>query len=156
MHYAVVHRRAKLTAQHRVIYAIPCKTIKYHAFSHHQQGRIDFNTVNPSLSTPCRKKEISWVSGNLSGVGDRFPNTSRVLVEYKHSLIINLPTVEWEWEWIRKSFPVQGCGQVRIDSVKINPSLLMMRECHCIAIVEENSHTGCLRQLVCLHSARIS
>ena len=31
MHYAVVRRRVKLTAQHRVIYAIPCKTIKYHA-----------------------------------------------------------------------------------------------------------------------------
>ena len=27
MHYAVVRRRAKLTAQHRVIYAIPCNTI---------------------------------------------------------------------------------------------------------------------------------
>ena len=27
MHYAVVCRRAKLTAQHRVIYAIPCNAI---------------------------------------------------------------------------------------------------------------------------------
>ena len=27
MHYAVVRRRAKLTAQHRVIFAIPCNTI---------------------------------------------------------------------------------------------------------------------------------
>ena len=28
MHYAVVRRRAKLTAQHRVIFAIPCNTIR--------------------------------------------------------------------------------------------------------------------------------
>ena len=44
---------------------------------HHQQGRIDFNTVNPSLST--------GVSGNLSGVGDGFPNTSLVLVEHGYN-----------------------------------------------------------------------
>ena len=31
-------------------------------------------------------------------------------------------------EWIKKSFPVDS-GQGRIDSVKINPSLLMMRKC---------------------------
>ena len=32
------------------------------------------------------------VEGNLEGGGDGFPNTSRVLVEYGHSLIINLST----------------------------------------------------------------
>ena len=35
-------------------------------------------------------REISRVEGNLEGGGDGFPNTSRVLVEYGHSLIINI------------------------------------------------------------------
>ena len=34
----------------------------------------------------------SRVGGNLEGGGDGFPNTSRVSVEYGHSLIINLST----------------------------------------------------------------
>ena len=38
--------------------------------SHHQQGRT---------------LEI-WVSGNLSGVGDGFPNTSLVLVEHGYNV----------------------------------------------------------------------
>ena len=37
-------------------------------------------------------REILRVEGNLEGGGDGFPNTSRVLVEYGHSLIINLST----------------------------------------------------------------
>ena len=36
--------------------------------------------------------ESSRVEGNLEGGGDGFPNISRVLVEYGHSLIINLST----------------------------------------------------------------
>ena len=60
------------------------------------------------------------VEGNLEGGGDGFPNTSRVLVEYGQSLSINfLQGVDQE---------ILPCGQGRIDSVKINPSLLMMRE----------------------------
>ena len=40
MHYAVVRRRAKVTAQHRVIYAIPCNTMtnnqmQYNAMQYH-------------------------------------------------------------------------------------------------------------------------
>ena len=64
---------------------------------------------------PRAKPEV-----NLEGRGDGFPNTSRVLVEYRHSLgIIFLHVVDQE---------ILPCGQGRIDSVKINPSLLMMRE----------------------------
>ena len=86
--------------------------------SHHQQGRIDFNTVDRIFwSTPRRMiddermsvlhqnsggigksipsaLEISLdprdfprasPSGNLSGVGDGFPNTSLVLVEHGYN-----------------------------------------------------------------------
>ena len=61
--------------------------------------------------------------GNLSGlgVGDGFPNTSLVLVEHGYNLSasIFLQGVD------QKILP---CGQGRIDSVKINPSLLMMTD----------------------------
>ena len=48
----------------------------------------------PKISRDPRDfpREISRVEGNLEGGGDGFPNTSRVLVEYGHSLIINLST----------------------------------------------------------------
>ena len=38
------------------------------------------------ISLGLRSREISWVLGNLSGVADGYPNTSRVLVEYGHYL----------------------------------------------------------------------
>ena len=38
------------------------------------------------------KGGIGKVEGNLEGGGDGFPDTSRVLVEYGHSLIIKLST----------------------------------------------------------------
>ena len=60
------------------------------------------------------------VLGNLEGGGDGFPNTSRVLVEHGQSLSITfLQGVD------QKILP---CEQGRIDSVKINPSLLMMTD----------------------------
>ena len=34
------------------------------------------------ISLGLRPREISWVSGNLLGVGDGFPNTSLVLMEH--------------------------------------------------------------------------
>ena len=80
-------------------------------FSHHRQGRIDFNTVNPSLSRGMnflihlcrwislglRPRKISRVSGNLLAVGDGFPNTSLLLVEHGyitffHDIFPNLRT----------------------------------------------------------------
>ena len=41
------------------------------------------------ISLGLRPREISRVSGNLSGVGDGFPNTSRVLMD--HGYTLNLP-----------------------------------------------------------------
>ena len=37
------------------------------------------------ISLGLRIREISRVSGNLLGIGDGFPNTSRIFVEYGHS-----------------------------------------------------------------------
>ena len=37
------------------------------------------------ISLGLRPREISWVSGNLLGVGDGFPNTSLVLVEHGYN-----------------------------------------------------------------------
>ena len=71
---------------------------------------------------PRRPKDFSRVEENLEGGGDGLPNTSRVLVEYGHSLGINFSTGN---TGIQEILP---CGQGRIDSVKINPSLRMMRE----------------------------
>ena len=64
---------------------------------------------------------MSRIKGIVDGGGDGFLNTSLVLVDHGHSLIIKLlQEVDQE---------ILPCGQRRIDSVKINPSLLMMREC---------------------------
>ena len=53
------------------------------------QGRIDSVKISPSLLR-MRECPFSRVSGNLSGVGDGFPNTSLVLVEhgYNTSLVL--------------------------------------------------------------------
>ena len=48
--------------------------------------------IHPQRPRDFLRPERSWVSGNLSAVGDGFPITSRVLVEYGHSLIINIST----------------------------------------------------------------
>ena len=50
-----------------------------------------------------------------------FPNASRVLVEDRHSLFIN-PSLGMDQE-------IHPSGPIDIGSVKINPALLMMREC---------------------------
>ena len=78
------------------------------SFSHHQQGRIDFNTVMSTgkdflitverlmvRECPCSTKtrEISRVSGNLSDVGDGFPNTSLVLVLHGYNASYREPYV---------------------------------------------------------------
>ena len=60
----------------------------------------------------------------IVSVLDGFPNTSLVLVEYGHSLIINLSTGSGVQSVDQEILPRE---QERI--VKINPSLLMMREC---------------------------
>ena len=57
----------------------------------------------------------------LAGVRDGFPNTSLVFVEHGHSLLIN-PSL-WMYQEIPPSLPIS------IDSVRINLSLVMVREC---------------------------
>ena len=44
------------------------------------------DSLTTTMSNHLCLREISWVSGNLSGVGDVFPNTSLVLVEHEYSL----------------------------------------------------------------------
>ena len=78
---------------------------------------------NPSLM-PKRfpeTRKILRVEGNLVGRGDGFPNNSEFW---------------WRTDILSSSIFLQGvdqeilpCRQGRIDSVEINPSLLMMREC---------------------------
>ena len=85
---------------------------------------------------------------NLEGGGDGFPNTSRVLVEHGHSLIITreglmkiLPLgiglvntasrdrIGQYYPAGRDGHQIHPCGVRLIDSVNFNPSLVMMREC---------------------------
>ena len=77
--------------------------------------------IGKSILDTQDPQEILRVEGILEGGGDGFPNNSQVLVKYEHSLIINFSTGYQDQEII-------PCGQGRIDSAKINPSLLMMRE----------------------------
>ena len=61
MHYAVVRRRAKLSAQHRVIFAIPYNAMQYDAMQYHakqsktiqylQYKEIPCNTLFKSFKT---------------------------------------------------------------------------------------------------------
>ena len=68
---------------------------------------------------------VSVLHQNKGGIGKSWGRRGwifqfiLVLVEYGHSLIINLSTGSWS------ANPSLG----RIDSVKINPSLLMMTDC---------------------------
>ena len=57
--------------------------------------------------------------------GDGFTNTSRVLVEYRHSLLINFSTGSGS----EKSFPVDKEG------LTVLKSMLMMRECSIIGLL---------------------
>ena len=60
MHYAVVCRRAKLTAQHRVIYAIPCKTIKYHVIPQ----QIPNIQIIKCKTMPCNTMQCNTMQSN--------------------------------------------------------------------------------------------
>ena len=135
------------------------------SFSRPQQGRIDFNTVNPSLSTgmdflihPCRwidddenvrtpqKLGRYWEIHPLRP--QNFPQPSR----FPSGYALGKSLGSWEISWAsRMDFPIppefwwstdilliinsstgmdqeiHPCGQGRIDSVKINPSVLRMR-----------------------------
>ena len=47
------------------------------------------------ISLGLRPREISWVSGNLLGMGDGFPNTSLVLVEHGYNQTLLLELLEY-------------------------------------------------------------
>ena len=49
------------------------------------QGRID-SLKNQSVPAEDERMFISWVSGNLLGVEDGFPNTSLILVEHGYNV----------------------------------------------------------------------
>ena len=49
--------------------------------------------LGKSLKISLDPQDFSWVSGNLSGVGDGFPNTSLVKVE--HGYIVNIMPNRW-------------------------------------------------------------
>ena len=66
-------------------------------------------------------RDISRAEGNLEVGGDVQPNSSRFEAVYGHSLIIN-PSLGMYQE-------IHPCKAMSIGSVKINTSLLMMREC---------------------------
>ena len=69
-------------------------------------------------------RDISRAGGNLEVGRDVKPNTSRLKAVYGHSLIINLSLGMYQ--------QIHPSRAVSIYSVKINTSLLMMREC-CIS-----------------------
>ena len=65
-------------------------------------------------------RDISRAEGNLKVGGDVQPNTSRLEAVYVHSLIIN----PYQGMYLE----IHPCRAGSIDSIKINTSLLMMRE----------------------------
>ena len=60
MHYAVVRRRAKLTAQHRVIYAIPCNTITNNQMQYNamQYDAMQYHAMQSKTIQYMQYKEI--------------------------------------------------------------------------------------------------
>ena len=89
----------------------------------HNLGKSLKISLNPRDFPSLRPWEISWVSGNLSALGEGFPNISPVLVQHVqysavHSLMI-----------LGMDQGIHSSRQISIDSVKINPSLPMIREC---------------------------
>ena len=66
-------------------------------------------------------RDISRAEGNLEVGGDVQPNTSQLEAVYGHSLII----ISYQGMYQE----IHPCMAGSIDSVKINTSLLMMREC---------------------------
>ena len=102
-----------------ILYLMQC-TATVHSFPSSLFGPFHFHLLEESGNPHPVAKRFPEPEGNLEGGEDGFSNTSRVLVEYGHSRIIN-PSTGTDQE-------ILPCGQGRIDSVKINPSLLMMRD----------------------------
>ena len=84
-------------------------------FYHHLQGRIGFNTVNPSLSTLPRKglmmnrmvllhQHSGAIGRSTTSALEHGYNSSQVLVEYSHSIH-------------HQSFPVDGEGLAVLNPI---------------------------------------
>ena len=87
-------------------------------FSHHRQGRIDFNTVNPSLPTGMDFEGRGKSRGRRGWISQYLPSFGGVQT-FSSSSILSLGMDQ----------EIYPSRQGRIDSLKINPSLLRMREC---------------------------
>ena len=96
--------------QGRISGSTPCRKIDDERLSvlHQNSGGIGKSIPSrfPStleISLGLRPREISRVSGNLSGVGDGFPNTSLVLVEhgYNPTLLARMHAESIPVEWNR-------------------------------------------------------
>ena len=77
-------------------------------------------------------RDISRAEGNLEVGGDVQPNTSRLEAVYVHSLIINPYRGVYQ--------EIHPCRPGSIGSVKINTSLIMMRECLILHTFHLKSH----------------
>ena len=97
MHYAVVRRRAKLTAQHRVIYAIPCNTmtnaIQCHAIRCNaipckaiEDNRM--RAVERPVSFPV-EKDPGGADGAPEGVEEEGPIRLPCQGQYKSGLMLS-------------------------------------------------------------------
>ena len=116
-------------------------------FPHHYQGRIDFNTVNP-----CHSTGMDLVSIPAGRVVLANPVPRAKIFQYSPCRGLSTHPLQGEcWkilslgiglenpvsrDRIGQYYPAGRDGQqihprrvVLIDSVKINPSLVMMREC---------------------------
>ena len=104
-----------------------------------------YSTKTREVLYPCSTMTRE-VLGNPSPTPERFPETreisrgksrgSREILRAEGMDFPIPPEFWWSTDILSSSIFLQGvdqkilpCGQGRIDSVKINPSLLMMREC---------------------------
>ena len=78
---------SKISGVHSTLY--PCSTKTREVLGNPSPTPERFPEAR-KISRERSPREILRVEGNLEGGGDGFPNTSRVLVEYGHSLIIKL------------------------------------------------------------------
>ena len=89
MHYAVVRRRAKLTAQHRVIYAIPCNTMTNNQMQYNamQYDAMQYHAKQSKTIQYLQYKEIPCNTlGTLSEknygiIWEFFPNNTVIFSE---------------------------------------------------------------------------
>ena len=91
-------------------------------------------------------RDISRAEGNLEVGGDVQTNSSRFEAVYGHSLIINPSQGIYQ--------EIHPCRVSSIDSVKINTSLPMMRECNVRSL--DTARGGGLPHYISLHSNTVA